>query len=128
MGGGERLFPACLRRLSEVSAVGGQSLHPKRGEFREAGQNAGGGKHLPRTFAQRKTEQLRRSRRSQTTSAGVRAGMTGMNCRSPISDCRIVRRLCQTPSALSVGRCLLLLLLLAVVTPSSSFSQIITLQ
>ncbi len=54
--------------------------------------------------------------------------MTGMNCRSPISDCRIVRRLCQTPSALSVGRCLLLLLLLAVVTPSSSSAQIITLQ
>ena len=64
VGGGECLFPARLRRLPEVPALGRESLYRERREFRKARPNPGSDQHLSRAPAQRKAGQFYRSHRS----------------------------------------------------------------
>ena len=64
------LFPARLRRLPEVPALGRKSLYRERREFRKARQNPGSDQHLSRAPAQRKAGRFHRSRRSPKAPGG----------------------------------------------------------
>src|ERR1041384_8088498 len=75
MGGGERLFPARLRRLPKIPALGRESLYRQRRELRETRQNAGSDQHLSRTVAQPKAGQFHRGRRSPETPRGIGTGL-----------------------------------------------------